>query len=98
MDAKQLSEARLQVFYDEALVTNEREGGEFMKFLITGAGLGIGLELTQFALENGHEAIVLVRDPDKARQLAQLKKEYKDKLTIIKADVTSAEDLARARE
>jgi NAD(P)-dependent dehydrogenase (short-subunit alcohol dehydrogenase family) len=59
-----------------------------MNFLITGAGRGIGLELTQFALEAGHTVYALVRDPNNARTLYQLKKTNTELLHILQADVT----------
>lgn len=69
-----------------------------MNFLITGAGRGIGLELTQFALEGGHSVCALVRDPNNARYLATAKTSYPKQLTILKADVTSRTDLAHAQK
>lgn len=68
-----------------------------MTFLITGASRGIGLELTQFALEAGHIVYALVREPNKARYLNQAKNDYKDHLIIHQADVTSREDLERVK-
>ncbi len=67
-----------------------------MNYLITGAGRGIGLELTLFALENGHSVITLVREPNNARSLAQAKKEYGDKLSVFKCDIADPESLAQA--
>jgi len=68
-----------------------------MNFLITGAGRGIGYELTMFALEGGHNVVALVRDPNNARALTAAKKEHGDLLNILKADVCVAEDLAAAK-
>lgn len=64
-----------------------------MNFLITGASRGIGLELTQFALEGGHHVFAIVRTPENARYLNSAKNEYKEKLTILKGDVAVATDL-----
>jgi NAD(P)-dependent dehydrogenase (short-subunit alcohol dehydrogenase family) len=66
-----------------------------MTFLVTGAGRGIGLELCLFALESGHNVMAIVRDPNNARNLSAARKEYGDKLLILKGDVTSDEDLKR---
>lgn len=64
-----------------------------MKFLITGAGRGIGYELAMFALEDGHEVIALVRDPFKGGGLTQAKKDFPGKVHVLKGDVTSSEDI-----
>jgi NAD(P)-dependent dehydrogenase (short-subunit alcohol dehydrogenase family) len=68
-----------------------------MTFLITGASRGIGFELAQFALENKHEVIALVRDPNRAPALHQAQKEYKSQLTIQKCDVTELRDIQDAK-
>ncbi len=68
-----------------------------MNFLITGASRGIGLELTQFALEAGHHVFAVVRSPDTARTLRTVKSEYKETLTIFRADVSSATDLEKLK-
>jgi NAD(P)-dependent dehydrogenase (short-subunit alcohol dehydrogenase family) len=69
-----------------------------MKFLITGAGRGIGFELALFALEDGHEVLALVRDPHRSSGLQTAKKQYGDKLQIIKCDVTLPEDIHNAAQ
>jgi NAD(P)-dependent dehydrogenase (short-subunit alcohol dehydrogenase family) len=61
-----------------------------MNFVITGAGKGIGFELTQFALEAGHSVVALVRDPDSARGLQSAKKDHGSKLEILKCDVSDS--------
>ncbi len=61
-----------------------------MTFLITGANRGIGLELANFALENKHRVLALVRDPVQARALHYAIKEnpeYRDRLVIVKCDI-----------
>lgn len=69
-----------------------------LTFCITGAGRGIGLELTQFALEAGHKVYALVRNPDSAPALRTVSKQYADNLIIIKADVTDASTLQACTE
>ncbi|MCB0349869.1 MAG: SDR family oxidoreductase [Bdellovibrionales bacterium] len=64
-----------------------------MNFLITGAGRGIGLELTQFALEAGHNVYAIVRNPENARTLNTVKSDHAEKLIIFKGDVSSETDL-----
>jgi len=45
-------------------------------YVITGAGRGIGLELTKQALEAGHKVSALVRSPDKSPGIAELGKKF----------------------
>jgi NAD(P)-dependent dehydrogenase (short-subunit alcohol dehydrogenase family) len=71
--------------------------GGFMNFLITGAGRGIGFELTKLALADGHNVYALVRNPDKAKDLTELKNRYPSKLRFLKADVRVAEELKQAQ-
>lgn len=66
-----------------------------MNILITGAGRGLGLELTAEALERGLSVIAGVRHPDKEQtELSKLAAEYGDKLTIAKLEVTDEDGIA----
>lgn len=65
---------------------------------ITGASRGLGLEFTKQYLEKGAKVIASCRKPNLALKLQELKAQYKDKLTIIKLDVTKEEDRKEAYE
>jgi NAD(P)-dependent dehydrogenase (short-subunit alcohol dehydrogenase family) len=68
-----------------------------MNFLITGAGRGIGFQLTKLALADGHNVYALVRNPDKAAELTELKMKNNDSLHLLKADVRSADELKQVQ-
>lgn len=59
---------------------------------ITGSSRGLGLEFTKQYLEKGDKVIASCRNPEKAKELQELKKEYPDTLSIFKLDVTKEED------
>lgn len=66
-----------------------------MNFLITGAGRGLGLELTRTALERGHKVIACMRDTaDATEGLLKLAAEYEE-LHIEKLNVTHEEEAMR---
>jgi NAD(P)-dependent dehydrogenase (short-subunit alcohol dehydrogenase family) len=58
-------------------------------YVITGAGRGIGLELTKQALEAGHKVSALVRSPEKATGIADLSKKFSQTLHVFPVDVLS---------
>ena len=64
-----------------------------MRYLITGAGRGIGLELTRQLLEKGNEVVAVVRDPAKAKELQTLARKHEGPLRILSADVTREADV-----
>lgn len=67
-----------------------------MNILITGAGRGLGYELTAEALKRGHEVIAGVRHPEQEHAgLAQLAATYGEKLTVAALDVTDEEGIAK---
>lgn len=67
-----------------------------MNILITGAGRGLGYELTAEALKRGHEVIAGVRHPEQEHEgLAQLAAAYGQKLTVAALDVTEEEGIAK---
>lgn len=57
--------------------------------LITGAGRGIGIEMTKQLLEAGNHVIAWARSPQKSTLLSQLKSQYPQKLEIYPIDITS---------
>ena len=59
--------------------------GDKMLALVTGASLGIGLEMAKYLAELGHDLIIVARDKDK---LLELKKELKTKVTIYDYDLS----------
>ena len=66
-----------------------------MNFLITGAGRGLGLELTRTALERGHKVIACMRETaDATEGLLKLAAEY-EQLHIERLNVTHEEEAMR---
>ncbi len=55
--------------------------------MITGANRGIGLEFTKQYLQKGWKVIATCRNPDRADELNNLKKNYPDHLSIMQLDV-----------
>lgn len=66
------------------------------RILITGAGRGIGLELTRQYAENGDEVIACVRDPDASAELKKLAKDATVK--IVKMDLADFDTITAARK
>ncbi|MEQ8483768.1 MAG: SDR family oxidoreductase [Pseudomonadales bacterium] len=66
------------------------------RILITGAGRGIGLELTRQYAENGDEVIACVRDPDGSAELKKLAKSGSVK--IVKMDLAEFDTITAARK
>ncbi len=67
-----------------------------MNYLVTGAGRGIGFDLTSQLLTLGHSVVACVRDPVKAKELGILAKEYGDKCQILSMDVTFQKSIQTA--
>jgi NAD(P)-dependent dehydrogenase (short-subunit alcohol dehydrogenase family) len=63
------------------------EGAKFMNIFITGASRGIGLEFTKQFLQAGHHVWAACRNPDGARDLWELQRDYRDQLYPVKLDV-----------
>ncbi|HUS52757.1 MAG TPA: SDR family oxidoreductase [Thermohalobaculum sp.] len=63
--------------------------------LITGANRGIGLALTQLALERGDRVLAAARRPGQAPALADLARKNKN-LSVLNIDVTDPEEMAAA--
>ncbi len=66
-----------------------------MNCIVTGASRGIGLELTKFALNQGHQVLAVVRSLASSPELQQLKSQYTLHLEICEADVTGPETPAK---
>lgn len=58
-----------------------------MKIVITGTSRGIGLELTHQALQAGHDVLAVARNPEKSKGLLQLRNDFKNRLTLMTADL-----------
>src|SRR5512145_3045417 len=65
-----------------------------MKYLITGANRGIGLELTRQVLGRGEQVFAATRQPDSASELQALKKQYGDHIHLIALDVSDPVSIA----
>lgn len=59
-----------------------------MKYLVTGANRGIGLEFTTQLLDRGDAVIATARQPDEADKLQELGDDYGDRLDVVRLDVT----------
>jgi NAD(P)-dependent dehydrogenase (short-subunit alcohol dehydrogenase family) len=66
------------------------------RILITGAGRGIGLELTHQYLEAGDQVIACVRDPASCRELGKLAEH--GAVEIVKLDLADFDTIGAARE
>jgi NAD(P)-dependent dehydrogenase (short-subunit alcohol dehydrogenase family) len=64
--------------------------------LITGASRGIGAALANHWLGRGHAVIAAARNPDGARDLWELERDYGDRLTTVGLDVESNASVAAA--
>jgi len=62
--------------------------------LITGASRGIGFGLTEEFLRRGHKVIAAVRNPDGARPLWELERDYPDRLSLLELDVADPQSIA----
>ncbi|MBB3660174.1 NAD(P)-dependent dehydrogenase (short-subunit alcohol dehydrogenase family) [Rhizobium sp. BK650] len=64
-------------------------------WFITGASSGLGLEMTQQLLAQGHKVIATLRRPG---TLAQLEQEYRERLDIVQLDLVKPESITAAVE
>lgn len=69
-------------------------------YLITGATRGIGLAFVEEILRSKPDSFVIAtgRDPKAANGLQELSKEYKDRLVLVKLDVSDAANVQKAVE
>jgi NAD(P)-dependent dehydrogenase (short-subunit alcohol dehydrogenase family) len=65
-----------------------------MRWVITGANRGIGLELVRQVAARGHEVDATARDPEKATELAKLAAGSGGKIRVHACDVASDESVA----
>jgi len=64
-------------------------------WFITGASSGLGFEVTQQLLAQGHRVIATLRRPG---TLAQLEQEYRERLDIVQLDLVKPENITAAVE
>jgi len=67
------------------------------RWLISGAGRGIGLQLTRLVLERGDEVLAGVRDPAKAAALESLRGQAGGRLQVLALDVADETSIAAAK-
>lgn len=68
------------------------------RILITGANRGLGLELTRQYLERGDQVLAASRQPDAARELQALRRQYPERLILLTLDVTDDASIAAAAQ
>ena len=66
------------------------------RVFITGANRGLGLELTRQYLERGDHVLAASRQPEAARELQALRRQYPERLTLLALDVTDDASIAAA--
>ncbi len=66
------------------------------RILITGANRGLGLELTRQYLERGDQVVAASRQPEAARELQALRRQYPERLALVALDVTDDASIAAA--
>ena len=68
------------------------------RILITGANRGLGLELTRQYLERGDQVVAASRQPEAARELQALRRQYPERLILLALDVTDDASIAAAAQ
>lgn len=68
--------------------------------LVQGASRGLGLEFCRYLLLNKSQAAIIAtcRNPDAAQHLSALSAQHAGRMTVLKLDVTSEDDIKRAAE
>lgn len=69
-----------------------------MKYLITGANRGLGLEFTRQLIARGHRVIATCRNPDQADALHQLAKASEGVQAVLQLDIADAQSVAALAE
>lgn len=69
-----------------------------MRFLITAANRGLGLEFATQLLERGDEVICTARQPSESRELQALVERFADTARLIQLDVTDPTSVAQLAE
>lgn len=65
-----------------------------MRYLVTGASRGIGLELTRQLLARGEQVFAACRTPESARSVQDLKAQHGARLDVIQLDVSDPASIA----
>lgn len=68
-----------------------------MRYLVTGANRGIGLEFARQLVARGDTVLATARRPEAAKELQALAGESPDRLTVRALDVTDADSVAALR-
>ena len=68
------------------------------RIFITGANRGLGLELTRQYLERGDQVLAASRQPEAARELQALRRQYPERLVLLALDVTDDASIAAAAQ
>jgi NAD(P)-dependent dehydrogenase (short-subunit alcohol dehydrogenase family) len=68
-----------------------------LRYLVTGANRGIGLELTRQLLDRGDEVLATARRPEAAVALQDLNRAHGDRLTVLALDVGDPDSVAALR-
>ncbi len=69
-----------------------------MRFLVTGANRGIGLELTRQLLGRGDQIFAACREPELARELRTLNGQYGGQLSLVQLDVSDPASIAASHD
>ncbi|MBN1675796.1 MAG: SDR family oxidoreductase [Kiritimatiellae bacterium] len=67
-----------------------------MRILVTGSNRGLGLEFVRQYLGRGERVVACCRAPDRAAELKTLQKQFADRLTVLRLEVTDAKSRAAA--
>lgn len=59
-----------------------------MRYLITGANRGLGLEFVRQLARRGDEVVATARDPEGARELSGLQRRHPERITMLPCDVS----------
>lgn len=68
-----------------------------MRYLVTGANRGIGLELTRQLLDRGDEVLATARRPEAAAGLQELVRAHGERLQVLPLDVGDPDSVATLR-
>jgi NAD(P)-dependent dehydrogenase (short-subunit alcohol dehydrogenase family) len=86
-----------RLFWPEMRDTTGRNPSSTRRTLISGAGRGLGLELTRQLLERGDRVFAVVRSPEKSTDLADLARAHGEFLALVTGDVGDSASIEAAR-
>lgn len=66
-----------------------------MRYLVTGANRGIGLQFARTLAGRGDEVVATARDPEDAVELAALAADSDDRVRVLQLDISDDESVAR---